>query len=112
MQHGRNGLPVREQIPARKVTNTADMPDWFRNGVNAAFLAPAAVNQQKFTFTLDGNKVSTKAGIGFYTKVDLGIVKCHFEIGAGKDNFMWAQWVSYCGCGGRTAIQMEWGSEK
>lgn len=25
-----------------------------------------------------------------YTKLDLGIVKYHFEIGAGKDNFEWA----------------------
>lgn len=24
-----------------------------------------------------------------YTKLDLGIAKLHFEIGAGKDNFMW-----------------------
>ena len=24
-----------------------------------------------------------------YTSIDLGIVKCHFEIGAGKDNFNW-----------------------
>ena len=24
-----------------------------------------------------------------YTKMDLGIAKCHFEIGAGKENFQW-----------------------
>lgn len=24
-----------------------------------------------------------------YTQLDLGIVKLHFEIGAGKDNFQW-----------------------
>lgn len=66
-----------------------DIPEWFINGVDAALLAPTAVNQQKFTFTLDGNKVSAKAGLGFNNKVDLGIVKYHFEIGAGKDNFEW-----------------------
>ena len=33
------------------------MPQWFLNGVNAALLAPTAMNQQKFFFTLqpDGN---------------------------------------------------------
>lgn len=65
------------------------IPDWFRRGVEAALLAPTAINQQKFTFILDGNKVTAKAGKGFYTKLDLGIVKYHFEIGAGKDAFKW-----------------------
>ncbi len=65
------------------------MPDWFKNGVEAALLAPTAMNQQKFMFTLKGNQVSAKAGSGFYTKLDLGIVKYHFEIGAGKDSFEW-----------------------
>lgn len=60
------------------------VPDWFRQGVEAALLAPTAMNQQKFLFTLEGDQVSAKAGRGFYSKVDLGIVKYHFEIGAGK----------------------------
>ena len=64
-------------------------PDWFKNGVKAALLAPTAMNQQKFLFTLDGNQVSAKAGLGFYSKIDLGIAKYHFEIAAGKDNFNW-----------------------
>lgn len=67
-----------------------EMPDWFDKGVACALLAPTAMNQQKFTLSLKGGKVTAKAGIGFYTKVDLGIVKYHFEIGAGKDNFTWA----------------------
>lgn len=66
------------------------VPDWFRKGVEAALLAPTAINQQQFRFSLDGNKVSARAGIGFYAKVDLGIVKYHFEVGAGKENFQWA----------------------
>lgn len=65
------------------------LPEWFRNGVEAALLAPTAMNHQKFLFTLKGNKVYAKAGIGFFTKVDLGIAKYHFEIGAGKDKFDW-----------------------
>ena len=64
-------------------------PEWFKNGVEAALLAPTAVNQQKFVFTLKGNQVSVKAKRGAWAKVDLGIVKYHFEIGAGIDNFNW-----------------------
>lgn len=67
-----------------------EMPEWFLKGMEAVLLAPTAMNQQKFLFTLRGNQVSAKAGIGFYTKIDLGIVKYHFEIGAGRDKFEWA----------------------
>lgn len=66
------------------------IPQWFKKGVEAALLAPTAVNQQKFTFELKGSSVSVKAGLGFYTNTDMGIVKYHFEIGAGKENFKWA----------------------
>ena len=52
-------------------------------------LAPTAVNQQKFLFTLHGDKVSAKAGLGFFSKVDLGIVKYHFELGSGRDSSVW-----------------------
>lgn len=65
------------------------IPNWFINGVRAALLAPTAMNQQKFQFILNGNQVSAKAGIGFYTKIDLGIAKYHFEIGADKPNLEW-----------------------
>ena len=64
-----------------------NMPDWFKNGMEYALLAPTAMNQQKSTFSFNGNHVTAKAGLGFYTKVDLGIVKYHFEVGAGKEIF-------------------------
>lgn len=64
-------------------------PAWFKAGIDAALLAPTAMNQQKFMFSFDGNTVSAKAGMGFYTKLDLGIVKYHFEVGAGTENFIW-----------------------
>ena len=66
------------------------MPEWFQRGVQAALLAPTAMNQQKFRFTLHGNSVSASAGLGFYSKIDLGIAKYHFELGAGTDHFTWA----------------------
>lgn len=77
--------------PVDKVANAnGEMPEWFLKGVEAALLAPTAVNQQKFKFTLVGDKyVQARASLGFFSKVDLGIVKCHFEIGAGKNNFEW-----------------------
>ncbi|MGN0818080.1 MAG: nitroreductase family protein [Candidatus Coproplasma sp.] len=64
-------------------------PDWFKRGVDSALLAPTAMNQQTFCFAYDGKEVAAKAGAGFYSKVDLGIAKYHFEVAAGKDNFMW-----------------------
>ncbi len=77
--------------------NTSDItPSWFKKGVEAALLAPTAVNQQKFSFEyvgMDNNRHQVRAKKGFsmigYTKMDLGIAKYHFEIGAGKDNFIW-----------------------
>lgn len=67
--------------PASELCNCADnMPDWFRTGIEAAQLAPTAMNQQKFFFELlDNGKVKASCGKGFYTKLDLGIVKYHFE---------------------------------
>ena len=78
--------------------NASDItPSWFKKGVEAALLAPTAVNQQKFSFEYRGmsnNRHQVRAKKGFsvigYTQMDLGIAKCHFEVGAGKDNFDWA----------------------
>ena len=80
-----------------QVSNASDgTPSWFWKGVEAALLAPTAVNQQKFSFEyvgMDDNRHKVLAKKGFsligYTKMDLGIAKYHFEIGAGKDNFVW-----------------------
>lgn len=60
------------------------MPDWFSKGMEAAMLAPTAMNQQKFYVALENGKVSVKAGKGFYTKMDVGIVKYHFEAATGR----------------------------
>ena len=81
-----------------QVSNASDVtPSWFKKGVEAALLAPTAVNQQKFSFELVDRKngrpqVIAKKGFSMigYSQLDLGIVKCHFEIGAGKENFEWA----------------------
>ena len=80
------------------VSNANDItPSWFKKGVQAALLAPTAVNQQKFSFEYVGMKngrhqVLAKKGFSLigYTHMDLGIAKYHFEVGAGKENFDWA----------------------
>ncbi len=74
-----------------KVTKGDNFPDYFLEGVRYALLAPTAMNQQKFYFTyLGDNTVSSNTKKGPFSKVDLGIAKYHFEIGAGKENFKWA----------------------
>ena len=80
-----------------QVSNASDItPSWFKRGVEAALLAPTAVNQQKFSFEYVGmsnNRHQVRAKKGFsmigYTQMDLGIAKYHFEVGAGKVNFEW-----------------------
>ena len=74
----------------RQVCHTeGEMPEWFENGVKAALLAPTAMNQQKFTFTLKDDRVLAQAGLGFYSRVDLGIAKYHFEVGSQKSGLIW-----------------------
>lgn len=84
------GVPHQSKPRESVMKAVSNPPAWFLQGIDAALLAPTAMNQQKFTFSLQGNTVSAKAGIGFYSKIDLGIAKYHFEVGAGKENFRWA----------------------
>lgn len=80
-----------------QVSNASDLtPAWFKRGVEAALLAPTAVNQQKFSFEYVGVKDNwhiVKARKGFsiigYTGMDLGIVKCHFMIAVGDVCLKW-----------------------
>ncbi len=66
-----------------------EMPTWFKSAMQAVQFAPTAINQQKFLFTLKGSAVEAKSPFGICTKIDLGIAKCHFEIGAGNADFSW-----------------------
>lgn len=83
------GVPHKSKSMQEVVKADELYPDWFKSGVEAALLAPTAVNQQKFQLILNNNQVLAKAKMGFYSKIDLGIVKYHFELGAGKENFVW-----------------------
>ena len=79
------GTPHKSKTAAQ-VTDVpeAEMPDWFRAGLECALLAPTAINQQKFRIALtDGRPVLTVSGNGPFVKADLGIVKYHFAAGSG-----------------------------
>lgn len=91
MGYGENqGVPHKSRPLAELYRVSGEMPDWFRRGMDAALLAPTAINQQKFLFTLsEGNRVSAKSTGGPNSRVDLGIAKLHFELAAGKDHFTW-----------------------
>lgn len=87
---------ARKSKTAGMVSRTnGEAPAWFTQGVEAALLAPTAMNQQKFFFALeshgnDSARVMATAKSGPYAKLDLGIAKLHFELGAGRENFTWA----------------------
>lgn len=86
----KQGVPHKDKELEKLCDPASDAPAWFMDGVRAAMLAPTAINQQKFYFSLKDGKVLAKAGSGPYTMTDLGIVKYHFELGAGKEHFEWA----------------------
>ena len=58
--------------------------------MNAAVLAPTGLNKQNFFIEANGNTVSIRPKDNRpMTQIDIGIVKYHFEIGAGRENFNW-----------------------
>lgn len=90
--YGENQGKAHKSKSKEKVSNvTKDCPQWFVDGVESALLAPTAINQQAFYIKRDGNKVKIIDKKGPCSKVDLGIVKYHFEVGAKQENFEWDQ---------------------
>lgn len=89
--YGENqGVPHKSKPLENLFISSINTPQWFKNGMELVLLAPTAVNQQKFLITLlENNIVKAESTGGFYSKIDLGIVKYHFEVGAGKNNFKW-----------------------
>lgn len=84
--YGENqGVPHKGKSLEKVVATKGAMPDWFKKGAEAALMAPTAINQQKFKIgTVKGEPVIKVSGRGMHTKVDLGIVKCHFELASGR----------------------------
>ena len=84
------GVPHKNKPMEKLAAVTDRSPSWFKRGVEAAMLAPTAVNQQRFRLEQVGERgVRAKALLGPCYKIDIGIVKYHFELGAGKDSFDW-----------------------
>lgn len=84
--YGRTNGVQHKSKPLAKICNYRNGDaEWFLRGAEAASLAPTAMNQQKFFFELrEDGSVNATCGRGFYTKLDFGIVKYHFELGSGK----------------------------
>lgn len=83
------GVPHKTKRPEQVSGYSGDAPQWFRRGIDAALLAPTALAKQAFLIEGSGNKVSIRCDNGIFSGVDAGLVKYHFELGAGKDNFEW-----------------------
>lgn len=84
--YGENQGQNHKSKPIDQISQSiGERPEWFDKGIEMALLAPTAMNQQKFVIKLneDESVEFTDKG-GFFSKVDLGIVKCHFEIGSGR----------------------------
>ncbi len=87
--YGKNQGIAHKSKTIEKVSNVSDKtPSWFKDAIELALLAPTAMNQQKFKFYYENGNVIAKPGVCFYSKIDLGIVKYHFFIGA-KGNYKW-----------------------
>lgn len=77
------GVPRKSKDISAVSDTTENLPDWYVRGIEAALLAPTAVNQQKFSFSLKDGVVTASAPKGALTMIDLGIVKYHFEAVSG-----------------------------
>lgn len=78
------GVPHKSKSAA-ELGHADQKAEWFDKGMEAVCLAPTAVNQQKFLFELKDGKVTVKNLGGFYSKIDLGIAKYHFEAVTGHE---------------------------
>ena len=88
--YGKTQGVVHKSKPLDKLYRAkGDAPEWFMRGMEAAALAPTAINQQRFIISYENGKVGAKALLGPCSKTDLGIVKYHFELGAGSENIIW-----------------------
>lgn len=83
--YGTNTGVAHKSKPIKELCKEDAYPEWFMKGMEAVSLAPTAMNQQKFLFEIKNGQVYAKALRGFYSKIDLGIVKYHFETITGHE---------------------------
>lgn len=85
------GIPHKSKLFSDVATYQGKMPDWFIHGVNACLLAPTAQNKQDFRIEGIDHEVSIHCDDSIFMKENLGILKYHFELAAGKENFIWKE---------------------
>lgn len=83
--YGTNTGVAHKSKPIKELCKEDAYPEWFVKGMEAVSLAPTAMNQQKFLFEMKNGQVYANALRGFYSKIDLGIVKYHFEAVTGHE---------------------------
>lgn len=83
------GTPHKTKKFEEVAVYNGDCPAWFKAGVEAALLAPTALNKQAFSIRGNHNHVKITCDNGIFSGADLGLVKYHFELGAGTENFCW-----------------------
>ena len=91
--HGKTrGFPRRtKSIGALSSVECAKAPAWFAAAMEAAQLAPTAMNNQNFKITLlsDGKTVRIEAPQSGLNVIDEGIVRRNFEIAANEAGADW-----------------------
>ena len=83
------GKPHKSKSAQEVATYEGPEPEWFKNGVEAALLAPTALDKQAFKIEGAGDEVSITYEPGAFAGEDLGLVKYHFALGAGSHSFCW-----------------------
>ena len=83
------GKPHKSKSAQEVATYEGPEPEWFKRGVEAALLAPTALDKQAFKIKGIGDEVSITYESGTFSGEDLGLVKYHFALGAGDHPFSW-----------------------
>lgn len=80
-----------KSVEALSSVECAKGPAWFAEAMEAAQLAPTAMNNQNFKITLlsDGKTVRIDAPQSGLNVIDEGIVRCNFEIAANEAGADW-----------------------
>lgn len=80
-----------KSVEALSSVECAKAPAWFAAAMEAAQLAPTAMNNQNFKITLlsDGKTVHIDAPQSGLNVIDEGIVRCNFEIAANEAGADW-----------------------
>lgn len=84
--YGQTQGPTRKTKSIQALSNAdSSSPQWFVEAMRAVQLAPTAINQQRFRFSLlpDGSvQAKPLFSLVGYTQIDLGIAVCHFNLAA------------------------------